>query len=383
MSTHTPPRFDPTRVPHLLGSFAPVTEQVDVADLEVTGEIPASLDGLYVRNGPNPRFTPIGSYLYPIDGDGMLHGVWLSEGRARYRNRFVRTPAMRAEERAGHALWGGVESMIMPDADQVGPELAGDFKDLPDINVVRHAGRLLALAESACPFQVDAGLTTLGREDFGGALPAGITAHPKIDPVTGEMVVFCYALEPPYLTWSVIGREGTLTRGPTPVDGVDEPLMIHDMALTGRYVVLVLAPAFFDLDAAMAGGSFLAWRPERGTRVVLIPRDGGAPVWAADEAFWLWHTVNAYDDGPGERDPVVVDFVQWSRLTVGGGPDDAEPVSGGLARARIDPAAAWHGPHPPGRLPGRVPAGRRPAHRATPPVHRAGHPERTGGPAAG
>ncbi|MEV7508985.1 carotenoid oxygenase family protein [Streptomyces sp. NPDC091201] len=338
MNTHTPPRFDPTRVPHLLGSFAPVTEEVDAVDLEVTGEIPASLDGLYLRNGPNPRFTPIGSYLYPIDGDGMLHGVWLSQGRARYRNRFVRTPALEAEERVGHALWGGLESMVFPGADQVGPELAGTFRDLPDINVVRHGGRLLALAESACPFRVDGGLGTLGREDFGGALPAGITAHPKIDPVTGEMVVFCYGLEPPYLTWSVIARDGTVSRGPTPVEGVDEPMMIHDMALTGRYAVLVLAPAFFDLEAAMAGGALLSWRPERGTRVVLIPRDGGPPRWADDEAFWLWHTVNAYDDGTGPDAPVVLDYVQWSRLTVGG-EDPSEPVTGGLARARLDPAA--------------------------------------------
>ncbi|MFJ2060952.1 carotenoid oxygenase family protein [Streptomyces sp. NPDC087908] len=340
MSTHASPRFDPARVPHLLGSFAPVTEEVNAADLEVTGEIPAALDGLYLRNGPNPRFTPIGSYLYPIDGDGMLHGVWLSEGRARYRNRFVRTPALEAEERAGHALWGGLESMIVPDAEQVGPELAGTFRDLPDINVVRHGGRLLALAESGCPFRIDAGLDTLGSEDFDGALPAGITAHPKIDPVTGEMVVFCYALEPPYLTWSVIDRDGIVTRGPTPVEGVDEPMMIHDMALTARYAVLVLAPAFFDLDAAMAGGSFLAWRPERGTRVVLIPRDGGPPRGATDEAFWLWHTVNAYDEGPGADDPVVLDFVEWSRLTVGSAPVAAkDPVRGGLTRARIDPAA--------------------------------------------
>ncbi|MEU4125191.1 carotenoid oxygenase family protein [Streptomyces virginiae] len=340
MNTHTPPRFDPTRVPHLLGSFAPVSEEVDVADLEVTGELPPSLDGLYLRNGPNPRFTPIGSYLYPIDGDGMLHGVWVSGGRARYRNRFVRTPALEAEERARRALWGGLESLIMPSADQVGPELAGTFRDLPDINVVRHAGRMLALAESGCPFRVDADLATIGREDFDGALPAGITAHPKVDPVTGEMVVFCYGLEPPYLTWSVIGRDGGVTRGPTPVYGVDEPMMIHDMALTGRYAVLVLAPVFFDLAAAMAGGSFLSWRPERGTRVALIPRDGGAPRWASDEAFWLWHTVNAYDDGPGGDAPVVLDYVQWSRLTVGDAPGaDAEPVHGGLVRARIDPAA--------------------------------------------
>ncbi|MFI9115201.1 carotenoid oxygenase family protein [Streptomyces venezuelae] len=97
MTKPAPPRLDPTRVPHLLGTFAPVTEEVDIAELEVTGEIPAWLDGLYLRNGPNPRFTPIGSYLYPIDGDGMLHGVWLSEGRARYRNRFV--PAARRVRR--------------------------------------------------------------------------------------------------------------------------------------------------------------------------------------------------------------------------------------------------------------------------------------------
>ncbi|MFI6149645.1 carotenoid oxygenase family protein [Streptomyces sp. NPDC051109] len=340
MNTHTPPRFDPTRVPHLLGSFAPVSEEVDVADLEVTGEIPTALDGLYLRNGPNPRFTPIGSYLYPIDGDGMLHGIWLSEGRARYRNRFVRTPALLAEERVGRALWGGLESMIVPDADQVGPELAGTFREMPDINVVRHGGRLLALAESACPFRIGAGLETLGREDFDGTLPMGITAHPKIDPVTGEMVVFCYGLEAPYLTWSVIGRDGAVTRGPTPIDGVDEPMMIHDMALTERYAVIVLAPAFFDLAAAMAGGSFLAWRPERGTRVVLVPRDGGPPRWATDEAFWLWHTVNAYDDGPDPEAPVVLDYVQWSRLTVGGEPEPgAAPASGGLVRARIDPEA--------------------------------------------
>ncbi|RPE27931.1 carotenoid oxygenase family protein [Kitasatospora cineracea] len=341
MSTHATKGFDPTRVPHLSGPFAPVTDEVDAVDLEVTGTLPAGLDGMYVRNGPNPRFTPIGSYLYPLDGDGMLHAVRISDGRARYLNRFVRTPALVAEERAGRALWGGLESMILPDADEVGPELAGTFKDLPDINVVRHAGRMLALAESACPYRVDATLATLGREDFDGALPAGITAHPKVDPLTGEMAVFCYALEPPYLTWSVIGPDGTVSRGPTPLAGVDEPLMIHDMAVTARYLVLVLAPAFFDLDAAMVGGSFLAWRPERGTRVVLVPRDGTAPVWTHDDAFWMWHSVNAYDDGPQPQAPVILDYVEWNRLTVGPEPGGGSgPATARLVRARIDPAGA-------------------------------------------
>ncbi|MEU3792539.1 carotenoid oxygenase family protein [Streptomyces fructofermentans] len=338
MATHALQTFDPTRVPHLSGRFAPVTEEVDETGLEVTGELPAELDGLFLRNGPNPRFSPIGSFLYPIDGDGMLHGVWISGGQARYRNRFVRTPAVVAEERAGRALWGGLESMITPQVPDVEPELAGTFRDLPDINVVRHAGRLLALAESECPFLMTGELETAGKETFGGALPAGITAHPKIDPLTGEMAVFCYGLEPPFLTWSLIGPTGDVVRGPTTVDGLDAPMMIHDMALTSRFLVLVLAPVFFDLAAAMNGGSFIDWRPEQGTRVALIPRDGSRVRWASDDAFWLWHTVNAYDTEPDGGD-VVLEYVQWSHLSMGSPDKSAGTNPGGLVRAVIDPAA--------------------------------------------
>lgn len=338
MAAHAAHPFDPSRVVHLSGRFAPVTEEVDAADLRVTGVLPDELDGVFLRNGPNPRFTPIGSYLYPIDGDGMLHGVWISGGRARYRNRFVRTPAVVAEERAGRALWGGIESMILPREPDVGPELAGTFRDMPDINVVRHAGRLLALAESDCPFLMTPELETAGKETFGGALPAGITAHPKTDPVTGEMLVFCYGLEPPHLTWSAIGRTGDVVRGPTPIDGVDEPMMIHDMALTPRFLVIVLAPVFFDIDAAMHGGSMIDWRPERGTRVALVPRDGGPVRWASDDAFWLWHTVNAFDTEP-DGGNVVLDYVQWTRLAMGAPDEGGRPNHAGLVRAVIDPEA--------------------------------------------
>lgn len=213
------------------------------------------------------------------------------------------------------------------------------------------AGSILALAESACPFRVSPDLDTLGKETFGGALPSGITAHPKIDPLTGEMAVFSYGLEPPWLTWSIIGPDGTVRPGPTVVAGVDEPMMVHDMALTSRFLVLVLAPAFFDLPAAMSGGSFIACRPERGTRVALVPRDGGPVRWAEDEAFCLWHTVNAYDSSgrPSEADgpdpTVTLDYVQWPWLALGdsetSGSARAAGREGGsgLARAVIDPTA--------------------------------------------
>src|SRR5690606_17577804 len=103
-----PAPVDPAHHPHLSGLFAPQREEVDVRDLEVQGELPADLHGSYLRNGPNPRFDPIGHYVYPIDGDGMVHRVQIVEGTARYTNRFVRTPQVVAEEKAGRALWAGI-----------------------------------------------------------------------------------------------------------------------------------------------------------------------------------------------------------------------------------------------------------------------------------
>ena len=331
-----PQPIDVSKEPHLQGVFAVQTDEVDVADLTVEGDLPDELEGAYLRNGPNPRFTPLGGYIYPLDGDGMLHRVQLSGGSARYTNRFVRTPAVVAEEAAGHALWAGIaDPLYVPGPDLVGPELAGTFKDLPGINVVRHAGRLLALGESTPPFLMSAELETLGRETFGGSLPVGLTAHPKIDPVNGEMVACCYTLEEPYLTWSVIGKDGSTQRAATPVAGVDRSVMIHDMALTPHYLVLVLGPFFFDIAAAMSGGSPLSWEPEQGTRIALIARDGSGVQWLTTEAFWLWHTANAYETtAPDGGHTVVLDYARWS--APGGFVPGA--AVGHLAQLQLDPS---------------------------------------------
>jgi len=329
---------EPAASPYLTGLYTPVDAEVDVAGLETVGELPPELEGSYLRNGPNPRFGPIGRFVYPLDGDAMVHEVQLRGGCARYRNRFVRTPALLTEEAAGQALWAGITDAYRPGEDLVGPALAGTVRDLPDVNVVRHGGRLLALAESKRPFRLGPCLETLGPDTFGGSLPAGITAHPKIDPRTGEMAVFCYHLTPPFLTWTVIRPDGTALR-PTPVEGVDRPSLVHDMALTEHYLVLVTAPLFFDLGQALAGGSLLSWEPDRGTRVALIPRDGGPVRWCADDTFWTWHTANAYEaDDPGAGNPVVLDYVQWD-APAGLAPGQAGPDAGRLTRATIDPAA--------------------------------------------
>lgn len=328
-----PAPLDLTHHSHLTGVFAPQRDEVDVDDLTVHGELPADLHGSYLRNGPNLRYDPIGSYVYPIDGDGMVHRIHLDGGRVGYRNRFVRTPMVVAEEAAGHAIWSGITDGYTPSAEEVGPRLAGTTRQLPDINIVRHAGQLMAMAESDQPYLLDpSDLSTVCRTECGGAMLVGSTAHPKTDPVSGELVLFNYALEAPYLTWSVVAADGQVTRTPTPIDGLTEPAMIHDMALTQRYVVLFVCPLVFDIEAMLRGGSLLSWRPADGTRIALIPRDGGAVRWVDAEPFWVWHFANAFDNPDGS---VTVDYVEWTYP--GGFADVGTPPASTLTRAVLDP----------------------------------------------
>jgi carotenoid cleavage dioxygenase-like enzyme len=129
----------------------------------------------------------------------------------------------------------------------------------PDINIVRHANMFLALGEGVAPYEVTPELVTVGRYDFGGALPLGMCAHPKIDPATGEMIVFRYGLEAPYLYWAVIGADGTVTHPPDVIAEVDRGYMIHDFSITQDFVVLVVNPVTFDLGRAARRESPLGW----------------------------------------------------------------------------------------------------------------------------
>ncbi len=331
-----PRPIDPAGNLYLSGAFAPVDDELDLVDLPVAGKIPEDLRGVYLRNGPNAKFPPLGSYTYPLDGDGMIHGVWLADGHARYRNRYVLTKGLQAEIRAHRALWGGIMTPAAPSPELAGPDQdPGGDKLLPGINIIRHAHRFLALAEGTPPYEMTEELATRGRYDFAGALPLGMCAHPKIDPASGEMILFRYGLEEPYLTWAVVGADGRVTRPPEVIAEIDRGYMIHDFLITEDYLVLVINPATFDLARAAQGAGPLAWEPERGTRIAVVPRkdDRGKIRWIEAGAFWCWHYANGWQEG-GE---IVTCFPWWSHLSLG--VPGAAPATRSLARARIDPAA--------------------------------------------
>jgi carotenoid cleavage dioxygenase-like enzyme len=289
--------------PYLQGNFGPWRSEGDHADLKVIGEIPRELNGTYYRNGPNPAFEPMGKYHW-FDGDGMIHAVTLENGKARYSNRWVASAGLAEEQSAGKALYRGLSDM---------PELteAPKFKNTGNTNIIQHAGKLLALMEGALPTRLEQGsLKTAGEYDFAGKLKTAMTAHPKFDPETGEMLFFGYAPFPPYLTYHVADKDGNLVRSEE-ID-LEWPSMIHDFCTTRDYVIFILSPLVFSIENLVNSGKLFSWEGDRGLRLGVMPRNGGnADVrWFRTDPGYVFHPMNAYADG----DTLRLDVARFDRL---------------------------------------------------------------------
>ncbi len=325
--------LDPDLSPYLQGNFAPVYDELDVADLEITGELPTALTGAYLRNGPNQAFAPLGRY-HLFDGDGMIHALYLDEGRARYRNRFVDGIGLQVERRAGRALFGGLSEFTFP--DQAVIDEAGIMKNTANTNVIRHGGRILALMEGSRPTELSPELETRGEWDFDGQLVGSMTAHPKWDPSTGELLFFGYSPFPPFLRFHVADASGALTRS---VD-IDLPraVMMHDFVATEHHVVFFDLPAVFDIEAMMSGGTSISWQPQHGARIGVLARDGSSDdvTWFEMDPFFVFHFLNGWDDGT----TLVIDGCRAPRIPTAFGGDEltgsTQPL---LHRWTIDLAA--------------------------------------------
>lgn len=275
--------------PFLEGPFAPVFHETEAEDLRVVGELPEALDGVYLRNGPNAEFEPLGRY-HLFDGDGMLHAVELHGGRASYRNRWVDTPGLRHERAAGRALFGGLADIRFPPAELL--EECGILKNAANTNVIRHADRYLALWEGGWPTEVRRDLSTVGLWDFDGGLQGPMTAHPKWCPETGELMFFGYVVMggPPHLRYHVADANGRLVHS-TPIT-LGQPVMMHDFLTTRHHSI------FFDLPAVIGpGGADGMWQPQLGARIGVLPRHGadGDVRWFEIDPCYVFHFLNAWE----------------------------------------------------------------------------------------
>jgi carotenoid cleavage dioxygenase len=84
--------------------------------------------------------------------------------------------------------------------------------------------------------------------------------------------------------------------------------MMHDFALTEKYVVVFDLPITFDPAAAERGDLVpYIWNEKHPMRVGLLPRAGGRVSWFGVGPVYYSHTLNAYDEGSS----VIVDMTTY------------------------------------------------------------------------
>nr|AYM52693.1 hypothetical protein [Pseudenhygromyxa salsuginis] len=291
---------------YISGLYAPVAEEHDFAALAcIEGEVPSDLAGVFARNAPNPKFAPPEPYHW-FDGDGMVHAVTFAEGRATYRNRWVRTKGLADDEAAGKALRPGLFSR--PDLRH--PD--GPFKNTANTDLLAWQGRLLALwwLGEGTPYALDPhSLETRGLFTAAGTM----TAHAKVDPRSGDLVFIDYGMRPPFLTHGVLSPDGELRRTAVELPG---PRPQHDIALTERYTVLIDTSMFADPQALATGRVHMRFFADTPTRLGLFDRRAHELVrWFEVPPCYVYHFANAWEREDGKvvvvasrvRDPLVYD----------------------------------------------------------------------------
>lgn len=316
------PAFDPH--PYRTGAWTPNTVEVDAYDLDVvSGEIPRDLEGVYLRNTENPLFDALTGRYHPFDGDAMIHAIRFQDGAAEYRNRFVATAGLAAELAAGEALWAGIiESADLSKRDGWGARTR--MKDASSTDIVVHDGvALTTFYQCGDAYRLDPlTLETLGVADLAHpSFPKGatISAHPKVDPRTGELLFFNYSTEAPYCHVGIANPRGALERAiAVPLPG---PRLPHDMAFTERFAIIADFPVFWDPARLAQNVHRAKYQPELGSRFALVPRDGrGAIRWFTASPTYVLHFSNAYEEG---REVVLEGYHQAAPVPVRGPEDNA------------------------------------------------------------
>ncbi|MHA6719704.1 carotenoid oxygenase family protein [Sphingomonas sp. RS6] len=277
--------------------YTPSRFEGGVRDLEVVGEIPASLSGRFVQVAPDALYPPmLGDDIY-FNGDGAITAFRFQNGHVDFQRRYVETDRVKAQRAARRSLHGKYRNPFTDD-----PSVHGLSPSTANTNIVPFNGLLLALKEDSLPYAMDpVTLETLGIWNADGQIGnTTFTAHPKFDPATGNLQAFGYeagGIGTTDVVYYEFTPQGRLVREiwiKAPFAG-----MIHDFAVTEQYVVFPVLPATADLERIKAGGNHFEWQPDLGYEFGVMRRDGdGSDLrWFRGPNCFQAHVLNAFEEG--------------------------------------------------------------------------------------
>jgi carotenoid cleavage dioxygenase len=285
------------RTRNFTGFFSPSGVEAEVRHLWVeAGAIPEELDGVFYRVAPDPQMPPLAEDDIWFNGDGMVTAFRFHKGEVSLLQRWVRTEKFVLERAAGRALFGAYRNPLT-DLSCV----RGKVRGTANTNVVFHAGKLLALKEDSRPVAMDpVTLATLGEWNFNGGLGSEtFTAHPKIDPVSGEMLAFGYAAKGLFtrdVAFYVIDAQGRIKREVW----FELPYycMMHDFGVTADYALFHVVPIVGDWERLRAGKPHFGFDRSLPVYLGVLPRNGTARDlrWFKAPNLFASHVMNAFSD---------------------------------------------------------------------------------------
>jgi carotenoid cleavage dioxygenase-like enzyme len=342
------------------GFNRPDRYEVDLNDLDVAGEVPAHLDGAFYRVGPDPQFSPkLGDDIF-FNGDGMVSMFRFQNGRIDFKHRWVKTDKWRLEHAAGRALFGAYRNPLTDD-----PSVKGKIRGTANTNAIVHGGKLWALKEDSPPVAMDPRtLDTLGYSDFKGKLKSEtFTAHPKIDPVSGDMCAFSYAAKG-LLTRDIVYYEISPSGDIKREVWFELPYycMMHDFGVTRDYAVFHVVPIVSNWERLRAGLPHFGFDTTQPIYLGVLPRTGTAADvrWFKAPNCFASHVMNAFNDGTKVHfdTPMAKNNMFPFFPDVHGAPFDLEGAMSRLTRWTVDmdsPGEAFESMQPLTDLPGEFP----------------------------
>ena len=285
--------------PSFTGFNTPARFEADILDLAVEGEIPAELDGAFYRVQPDPQFPPRLGDDIAFNGDGLISRFHIHDGVCDFRQRWAQTDKWKLESAAGKGLFGAYRNPLTDDES-----VQGEIRGTANTNAFIYGGKLYALKVDSPALVMDpATMETDGYTWFNGAMTGQtFTAHPKIDPVTGNMIAFGYAakgLLTEDCTYYEVTPKGELIHE----IWFKAPYycMMHDFAITQDYALFHIVPSTSNWERLEDGKPHFGFDTTMPVYLGVLPRRAGASAddirWFKRDNLFASHVMNAFQDG--------------------------------------------------------------------------------------